>query len=653
MKFRFLIILLLNYASVFAQKQYKVLDWKSEYTLNTFLLQEMDKQYDMRRVNLTNALSSESELRAYRDSSRVRYRRLIGNFPKKEMLNAQRMGVVERENYRVEKIVYESLPKHHVTGNLYIPEGNGPFPAVLLFCGHETEAKATESYQKTAILFALNGFVVFVVDPISQGERFQLLSKNGIPLTRGGTTEHTLINAAANLVGSSAVAYELWDNIRALDFLETRKEVDRDRIGCLGNSGGATQVTYLIGFDERIKVAAACSFIASRERNFELTGANDGCQHIPGEGLQQLEISDFLIMFSPKPLLILAGKYDFVDYKGTLNAFDELQKVYLVSQKRSQLKLFTAEDGHGISAPKREASVNWFRQWLTPKSGLVKEASVITLSQDALQCTATGQVNSFYAGEVDDIERSRELADAFVTDRSKSQKDLVSRLKIALDLKPNRNYVITEEVGVVRVRQNTFHKIILRKEGNIPVPILEVRPHHSNEVVVWLHEKGKHTIADSTELVNHYLQQNKALILADLTGIGETADPYLFNDPKYYNSEYRNAMLALHTGRSLTSLRTTDIITVLDYIKSKADLSEKPVYLVAGGKTSLGALHAAVLDNRINQVEISNGLHSFYEIFDNPSRRDWYSYVIPGVLKHYDLPELRQLLGERLKNSEK
>src|SRR5690606_3024372 len=151
-----------------------------------------------------------------------------------------------------------------------------------------------------------------VIDPISQAERHQLTDEDGKPSTRGGTTEHTLVNAASNLVGSGAVAYQLWDNIRGLDYLETRSEVDKNRIGCLGNSGGGTQTTYFIGFDDRIKVAAPCSFISSRERNFELFGANDGCQHVPGEGQAGLELTDFMIMFAPKPLLILAGRYDFI-----------------------------------------------------------------------------------------------------------------------------------------------------------------------------------------------------------------------------------------------------------------------------------------------------------------------------------------------------
>jgi len=193
----------------------------------------------------------------------------------------------ETWDYRIENILFESLPEHHVAANIYVPEGKGPFPAVLIFCGHEMTSKATESYRKTAILFAENGFVALVVDPISQGEMVQFTDDYGQRILRGSTTEHTLQNAGGNLVGTGVASYELYDNVRSLDYLISRQEVDAERIGCPGNSGGGTQTAYFVGFDKRIKVAAPCSFIARRERNLELRGAVDGCQHLPYEGREQ------------------------------------------------------------------------------------------------------------------------------------------------------------------------------------------------------------------------------------------------------------------------------------------------------------------------------------------------------------------------------
>lgn len=116
------------------------------------------------------------------------------------------------------------------------------------------------------------------------------------------------------MLGTSLAAQEYWDNHRALDYLLTRKDIDPERIGVYGSSGGGTQTAYYIGLDPRVKVAAICSFFSTRERTMELQGPSDGCQHIPYEGREQLEVPDFALMMAPRPLLILSGKYDLSIY---------------------------------------------------------------------------------------------------------------------------------------------------------------------------------------------------------------------------------------------------------------------------------------------------------------------------------------------------
>jgi cephalosporin-C deacetylase-like acetyl esterase len=631
------------------QEQYKVFSWRSEQTFNTYLLQQVHQQYDLRRDRLSKAVKSPSGVTAYSNNSKEQYRKLLGAMPSHTELNVTMTGIIERKGYRIEKVIYESVPGHHVTSNLYVPEGKGPFPAVLLFCGHEAESKATISYQKTAILFAQHGFVVFVIDPISQGERYQLTDATGKPLTRGGTTEHTLVNAAANLVGSGAVAYELWDNVRGLDYLETRPEVDKNRIGCVGNSGGGTQVVYFIGFDDRIKIAAPCSYIASRERNFDLIGANDGCQHVMGEGEAKLEIADFLIMFAPKPMLVLAGRYDFVDYTGTLQAYREVKDAYRAFDQKEKVKLFTVDDGHGISKPKREATVTWFRKWLYNDSTAVKEGEIETLSAKELQCTVTGQVNSSYPDEVNDLKRVLQTAEMLAQQRQRKSTDIKTSVAALMNIQADRKTVSAEHTGRIEHEGYTIDKIILRQEGGMVVPALVIYPEGvAKQIVLLLHDQGKHRFADSTALINEYLAQHSAIVMADLAGLGEMTDPVTMNDAKYYNREYRNAMAALHAGSSLPAARTQNIITLLDFIRDDKKMQGAPVTLVATGRAALPALHAAVADKRISKLKVNDLLSSFEEIVKDPTVRDWYSYIIPGVLNYYDVADLKRVVADRL-----
>lgn len=648
MKKGILIVFIVLSLSTDAQKSLNVLDWKTEYSLNTYLLQQMHTQYDARRRSFDRALSL--SMRPYIQSAADRYQYLIGDaLQHAKLSNPVVTGVIREEGYRIEKIVYESYASHHITANLYVPQGKGPFPAVLLFCGHEDISKATESYQQTAILFARNGYVVLVVDPISQSERYQITDNTGKPLTRGGTTEHTLLNAASNLLGTSTPVDELLDNKISLDYLETRPEVDTNRIGCLGNSGGAMQTIYFAGYDKRIKVIALSSYLATRERTLELSGPADGCAQMPNEGKEQLEFTDYLLMAAPTPVLILAGRYDFIDYQGTEEAYTELKKAYTALGHADKVSLFTYDDGHGISQPKREAAVQWFNRWLKKDNSPVheREASLKTPAQ--LSVTTTGQVQSTFRNEVSIVQRNQLRYESLQRQRNqdvKGKKERIDLIRKFIGIYDTGRSVRTEDKGIVNEHGFSFHKKIIRKENEIPLPALVVYPSGTpRKLLIWANDKGKMASAASDSL-RMLTEQGYIVILCDLRGTGETEDKAELNDPKYYNREYRNAMLALHTGRSLVLQRTTDILSVIDMIRQDKQLSVLSLEVKVSGIHAVPGLHAALLNPWISKLYISGGIRTYREVFNNPSARDWYSYVIPGMLQFYDIPDMEAVVGK-------
>src|SRR5699024_4410775 len=130
-------------------------------------------QYVFRDSLISNAFETKT-LKNYQENVEKKYQKIIGGFPANSDLKAEVTGTIKQDGFQIKKVVYESFPGHHVTADLYIPSGKGPFPAVLFLCGHEATAKATLTYQQTAIRFAQNGFIALVIDPISQGERYQL-----------------------------------------------------------------------------------------------------------------------------------------------------------------------------------------------------------------------------------------------------------------------------------------------------------------------------------------------------------------------------------------------------------------------------------------------------------------------------------------------
>ena len=173
--------------------------------------------------------------------------RVLGPFPERTPLRPRVMGTVEKEGFRIEKIVFESQPGLYVTGCLIVPSKRPPrSPAILNVIGHTDVSFRAPSYQQLILNLVRKGFIVFAIDPVGQGERLQYYDPERKRSAVGGsTTEHSYFGRQCFLAGSSAARYFAWDGIRALDYLASRPEVDPARIGVTGISGRGTQTAYI------------------------------------------------------------------------------------------------------------------------------------------------------------------------------------------------------------------------------------------------------------------------------------------------------------------------------------------------------------------------------------------------------------------------
>jgi hypothetical protein len=592
------------------------------------------------------------------ENCRKKYRSIIGEFPAKSDLNARTVSSFEYAGLRVETIIFESLPGRYVTANLYLPANlSGKVPVAIEFCGHGLNGKIPDG---TAPVLALNGIAVLVVDPIGQGERLQLIDEKGAPLTRGATTEHTLLNAGLNLLGTSLAAQEFWDNHRALDYLLTRPDIDGDKIGVFGSSGGGTQTAYFIGLDERIKVSAICSFFSQRERTFELQGASDGCQHIPYEGREQLELADFALMSAPKPVLILSGKYDFVDLWGAQQGFAQLKKAYTVLGVPDRADMLIVETGHGLGAEKRERLIAWFRQWLgSPEKATVASQGIAAgqaRNDNAFYCTPTHQVNTAYDDALDCMKENVQKYSALEEQRQKFlkqgkasvEKKVKELLGLAPDAAPLNITPGQHEAG----REYEQYKFQLIREGEMPVPCVVIIPNSATEkspVRLVLSESGKNTFLSEFTNITAALADETILIAADLRGKGETTDPAFYNDAKYWNFEYRNAMISLHIGKPVLGQRVQDLLTILDFCSTQKELKGHPIQVRAEGIYGPVVIHAAFLDNRIASADINRSIRTWKTCLSDPMQHDMYSNVLYGVLNYYDLPDLVRLSGRSIR----
>ena len=139
-----------------------------------------------RRAAALAKVQTADEVKAWQQKERRFFEKQLGGWPERTPLNAQVTGQREFNDYRIEKVMFESRPNFHVTGVLYLPKTKPPYPAVLVPCGHAPEAKAYPPYQQISVLLARQGLAAFCFDPIGQGERFQILDSAGKPVL-GGT----------------------------------------------------------------------------------------------------------------------------------------------------------------------------------------------------------------------------------------------------------------------------------------------------------------------------------------------------------------------------------------------------------------------------------------------------------------------------------
>ncbi|TXT29404.1 MAG: Uncharacterized protein FD138_2430 [Planctomycetota bacterium] len=292
--------------------------------LEVYLKQQAYAAID-RRKEAFEKLKSQAACRVWQEERRAFFLRQIGGLPERTPLNPKIVGTLKGEGYRVENILFESRPEFHVTANLYLPLTPAPWPGVIVPCGHSHDGKAAGGYQRICILLARHGMAAMCYDPVGQGERYQMLDltrerthfENAphVPVPHPNvrclcTDEHTTMGLSCLLLGSNVAQYRIWDGMRAIDYLQSRSDIQADKIGCTGNSGGGTLTAYLMALDDRIVAAAPVCYLTSFRRLIDTSGPQDAEQNIFGQLAFGMDEADYLTMRAPRPTLICAGTRD-------------------------------------------------------------------------------------------------------------------------------------------------------------------------------------------------------------------------------------------------------------------------------------------------------------------------------------------------------
>jgi len=562
---------------------------------------EMAWRQDELRRKRWEALRSEEELLALQKELRDQLLKMIGGLPSdKAPLNPRITGRIGMPGFHIEKLIFESLPGVYVSALVYVPgDGNKKHPAVLVPSGHSANGKV--HYQGLCQRLAQRGYVAINWDAAGQGERSQFWdTKKNKSRYNLICAEHAVLGNLAYLAGTNLARWEIWDGMRALDYLLTRADVDPERITITGTSGGGTQTAYIAALDPRIKVAApSCFMTALPMRVFNRIFQDpdsDPEQDLYGMISNGVDDPGLLLMMYPRPIFVAAAVLDFFPIEGTHKTFHEVEELYARFGDGERIAMHESYNGHEYSVENQEAAIDFLDRFngMPLRRGF---APVKELDEKTLQCTGSGQVML----EFDNARSLMDLIrDYYVEHRNKPAVEL--KQLYYSDLYPGiRSWsvseyhggipapgqVVWESVGSSQSGDVKIDRYLLRHSRYIELPLLYIhKEQRSQRVLIWLGENGKVTAQDWPD-VQKYLDQGYDVISIDPRGLGETRMRYKTaspDDPTLAKADFEQAYVdpltsvladyvynSVLTGRPYFLQMLEDVEIATRFVHAKSD----------------------------------------------------------------------------------
>jgi cephalosporin-C deacetylase-like acetyl esterase len=537
----------------------------------------------------------------------------LERLPKPRARNAEVVGVVDRETYQLEKIIYETFPGTKVPAHLYLPKSvENKLPAVLFVPGHWwKDSKSRINFQKFCINMARMGFAVLTYDPIGQGER-------GVSRRDHRRTETLLMG-----IGQEGIT--VFESLCALDYMLSREEIDPERIGITGASGGGYNSWMMSALDSRfsvcVPVVGTSEFYEQLHvcRSLDWYQANEHCHFVPGL-IQYANNHELLAMVAPKPLLIISAHNDqSFPLPGIRDVVDYGQELYKEINHSDCIAYFEDDrQGHGYQKKKREAAYGWFKYWLKHQGDAIpiREPDTDTPEYDDPVLRCFTQEKSYPAGPGIIAHVKDWLEKLPVRISRVKKKELCQMLIETLGVRiPSRTVrlrrnqkIIDGNIQVERIQWNSF--------DNVSIPAVLLSPTgQCTGVLLAVGDRGKETLLHSA-VVQGALEHELAVVLADVRGIGELTIRY----PGWAFA------VSLLLNENFVGLQALDLIAGRHALAEIPEFHNKPIGVYGAGQhAALAALYAAVLHDDFQWLICEEGFIS-YRSFVNREKSVLLSY---------------------------
>ena len=561
--------------------------------------------------------------------------------PERTTLEAHCTGHLERPGYRLEKWLFQSRPGLFVTANFYLPhERPARLPCVMYLNGHWPSLDGAKTgFQDRYLWYPANGFALLVVDPIGFGE---------IPGIHHGLCDLNWWHWLS--LGYTPAGVEVWNAMRALDWLETRPEVDAARIGVTGISGGGVMTQYLAALDERVAVAApSCStYTIGTQVALGLIPQQCDCTFFPN--VFGLDFPEVLALIAPRPLLILGGRKDPIfPPAGFRAAYGRARQIFDLyppgDQQEPRIRLVESGEGHTDPPHFLRETHAWMRRWLQVNTTLAPKESANDRSLAVkgpspeppghLRClakTPTEAVN----GHIHDlwIQLPSLVAPTSAGAWQQRKAALLDKLRnetfawFPRDPIPFNTRRLTASGGYAG-EMAQFGEYEFDTEPGVPIKVRLLMPRDRAGLVpllIAITAPGEQVVFPDIEEYLPLLRSHAVAIL-----IPRFADRVLAA-PDYARIERTAALV----GRSMAAQRVWDVLRTIAWVQRDRRLATAGISLYGRGDSGIVGLYAAILDTQVDQVVLRDPPASHRE-----------GPALPMILRTTDIPEVAGLLAPR------
>ncbi|MBD3184603.1 prolyl oligopeptidase family serine peptidase [Candidatus Poribacteria bacterium] len=619
-----------------------------QHMVHDYYVSKVRKSNEMRREILKNIRTKKNAL-AYQEAVKKAINKAFSPRPRKTVLNPKIVGFIQKTGYRIEKLTFESRPGCLVTANLYIPDNiKGKAPGVVGTCGHSMEGKACDLYQGFCQRLVHSGFVVLIYDPFNQGERDQYSALEKRSAVNSCCPAHNMMGKQLELLGQFFGMWRAWDGIRALDYLLTRPEVDPDKIGVTGNSGGGTMSTWIWGLEDRFAMAAPSCFVTMFQNNLENELPQDNEQYPPGLIGAGFEMIDFMIARAPKPAILLGQTYDYFDRRGLKEGYEELRRFYsILGAPEDNVALFIGPQGHGYSIHNQEAMVDFFAKHTGQEVVKVPETEIL----EPKELFATPEGDVVKAGATPIYEMISKEADRLADKRKSLDVEPLKKAVMKLfKVSDKRTVPYYSVLRPARIENKTYARYAIETEDNIKV-ILKKRmttPHAGTldvEDVVNLYLPH---VSSEDDIISEPMIASieDPLYILDVRGLGESLPESAGSFFQPYGMDYMFHGFGLLLDESYMGRRIHDVLSTMDLMINEG---AKEIKFYGRGQGAILALFVGLLHDHVVSVTVKNCPASYTEWGKTPLV-SWPSAFFPkGILKMFDLPDIMDAMENKLK----